>query len=145
MVLKESKTAFTVDNKTIECLLVDFSNQSFLFITDIGKIASLVSVEKLNPTDQLFRSQRSDAFSIHSTVLLGPDETEVLTTVKKCANCFFQHFPSKRQVLISCSVKSLTPEFVISLVPQLESWFGSCWWLNWKVVIEIWDFVQFVS
>ena len=64
----------------------------------------------------------SDAFSIHSTVLLGPDEVPVLTTVKKVAGCFFTHNPRTSQLLVSCSVKKLNAEFVKSFIPQLDTW-----------------------
>ena len=55
MELREHSCAVVVGASTVEVLMVMFANRPLLFISDMGKIASIVSVERLAPNDPLMR------------------------------------------------------------------------------------------
>ncbi len=122
MVLDERQWSLSLCDSSlnVNVVLLNFSNQPLLLITDMNRMSSIVSVERTNITDDPLNTTSLSTTELDTTVLLGPHDVKINAAVKKIAICFFKNYPCMK-LLISLSVRKLNSEILTELLSQLDN------------------------
>ena len=126
MLIADKSAAVIVEDIALDFHLIHFSDQPFLLISENGKIGSLISVDRLDLVDQIIvRADGSLEAALQFSVLLGPEDSFLLTATKNISLCFFKHFRTKKKLMLSLSVKKLSAPLLRGIVKELQSFFES--------------------